>query len=581
MSAAEVPVAASGLVRQFCEAGMLRPVDFHLGRRMCQLAGADDERVELALALTARELRLGSVCLDVASAHLLTPEAATDDGVASLVSSALPWPDPAAWLEALATSPAVADAEGPDRPFRLVDGLLYLDRFHAEERSVALALLGRSSLPPRQVPPEAMRAALGTPGSDPLDRQQQAVAAALTNATTVITGGPGTGKTTIVAHILRGLSDPAAPPLVALAAPTGKAATRLETSVRDALGDAPGLRLLSSTLHKLLDIVPGRERRTFTPENPLPHDVVVVDETSMVSLTMMAWLLEAVGDRTRLILIGDPDQLESVEAGAVLSDIAESPTLVTSQAGPAVVRLDRNWRSNKDISALAAAIRSGDATRGLELLAGGGPCTLTPFTGRETIEDFPVLLDDVLATASAVRAASLAGDGAGANRRLEAHRILCAHREGPFGVGRWAAESRGWLARHLDGYGGPGPWAGQPLLITRSGDAVSNGDTGVVVLRQGRLVACIDRASGLLWRDPSVLDDVADLHAMTIHKSQGSQFDAVSVILPPVGSPLLTRQLLYTAVTRAKDRVRLYGTVEAFVQAVGTPARRASGLGRH
>lgn len=580
MSVPEVPVAASGLVRQFCEAGMLRPIDFHLARRMCQLTCEVDERVELALALTTRELRLGSVCLDVASAHLLLPESAHDDGAASPLSATLSWPDPTAWLAALAASPAVASADGPDRPFRLVDGLLYLDRFHGEERSVALALLGRSALPPRPVPPEALCTALGATAADPLDRQQQAVIAALTNATTVITGGPGTGKTTIVAHILRGLADPTAPPLVALAAPTGKAATRLETSVRDTLGTASGLRLLSSTLHKLLDIVPGRERRTFSPQNPLPHDVVVVDETSMVSLTMMAWLLEAVGDGTRLILIGDPDQLESVEAGAVLSDIADSPTLVTSQAGPAVVRLDRNWRSNKEISALAAAIRSGDAAKGLELLADGGSCTLTPLSGGESITDYPLLLDDILATAAAVRDASLAGDGAGANRSLDAHRILCAHREGPFGVGRWSAESRDWLARHLDGYGGPGPWAGQPLLITRSGDAVSNGDTGVVVLRQGRLVACIDRASGLLWRDPSVLDDVADLHAMTIHKSQGSQFDAVSVILPPVGSPLLTRQLLYTAVTRAKERVRLYGTTEAFVQAVQTPARRASGLGR-
>lgn len=571
-------MAAAGLLRRFCEAGMLRPVDFHLARRMAQLTATTDARAELAFALAARELRLGSVCLDVATAHLLAPESTADDGLVDATQPDLPWPEPDDWLAALAAAPAVAGPDGPDRPFRLVNGLLYLDRFHAEERFVAEALLHRSSLPSRPAhiaehPPRRTGTA-----PDPLDRQLVATTAALTNATTVITGGPGTGKTTIVAHILRGLSNPDAPPLVALAAPTGKAATRLATSVRASLGPTAGLRVTGSTLHKLLDIVPGRERRTFTRDNPLPHDVIVVDETSMVSLTMMSQLLDAVSDHARLVLIGDPDQLESVEAGAVLADIAASPTLVTSPAGPAVVRLERNWRSVPDISALAAAIRDGDADRALALLREEGVCTLVPFTGVEPITDVPALVDDLRATAGAVRAAALAGDGVEANRLLEAHRILCAHREGPFGVGRWAAEARGWLTHHIPGYGGPGPWAGQPLLITRNGEAVSNGDTGVVVMRDDRLSACIDRAAGLLWRDPSVLDDVADLHAMTIHKSQGSQFGAVSVVLPPLGSPLLTRQLLYTAVTRAKERVRLHGTVEAFVRAVRTPARRASGL---
>ncbi|GAB3814114.1 exodeoxyribonuclease V subunit alpha [Tessaracoccus terricola] len=582
MRSHEVPVAATGLLLQFCEAGMLHPVDFHLARRMAQLAGEGDERVELAMALTTRELRLGSVCLDLTQAHALRPDVDEDPVSETTTEAVLAWPPADEWLAALRNSPAVTGPEGPDRPFRLVGNLLYLERFWTEERTVESSLLARSALPAAPVAADALAAALATdPPLEPTDPQYLAVEAALTNATTVITGGPGTGKTTTVARILRGLQDPVHPPLVALTAPTGKAATRLETAVREHLGNTEGLRVRSSTLHKLLEIVPGRERRTFGPDNPLPHDVVIVDETSMVSLTMMSWLLEAVSEFTRLVLIGDPDQLESVEVGAVLADIAASEGLVSSPSGSAVVALTHNWRSNAEINALADAIRSGDSDLALDLLAEGSTCTLTPFTGTEPLSHFATLTADLLDCAKAVREAAAAGDGELANRELERHRILCAHREGPFGVGRWGAGARAWLSEQLPDYGlGSGPWLGQPLLITRSSDTVANGDTAVVALRGDRLVACIDRARGPLWRDPAVLDDAVDLHAMTIHKSQGSQFGTVSVILPPVGSPLLTRQLLYTAVTRARFGVRLYGTPESLAEAVATPARRASGLGR-
>lgn len=573
----EVPVAADGLLRTFAEAGMIAPVDFHLARRMAGLAGETRPQAELAFALCARELRLGSVCLDVASAHRLLPESSIDDGLAHEDAAALPWPTPEPWLADLAASPAVTGAEGAGGPFRLVGRLLYLDRFFTEERRVAETLRRRGRLSATPVGDDALTRALGGP-PDAGDAQHLAVAAALTHPTTVITGGPGTGKTTTVSRILLGLADHDRPPLVALAAPTGKAATRLESAVREHLGDAPGLRLRASTLHRLLDIAPGRERETFDALNPLPHDVVVVDETSMVSLTLMAQLLTAVSDRTRLVLLGDPDQLESVEAGAVLADIASAPGLVSAGGSGAVVRLTTNWRSNAEINELATAIRTGDADAALALLRDGATVSLAPFTGTEAPMSLPTLATDVLAIAEAVRLAAEAGDGVGANKALERHRILCAHREGPFGVAHWGHAARSWLAGRLPGYADAPAWVGQPLLITRGGDQVSNGDTGVVVNRGGRLVACIERGGSLLWRDPGALDDVADLHAMTIHKSQGSQFDLVSVVLPPVGSPLLTRQLLYTAVTRAKEGVRLYGSPDALATAILTPARRASGL---
>ncbi|MGO1385811.1 MAG: exodeoxyribonuclease V subunit alpha [Arachnia sp.] len=582
MSGHEVPVAATGLLRAFAEATMIAPVDFHLARRMAALSEERDERVELAFALATRELRLGSVCLDISLAPALAPESGIEDGLTEGAGDALPWPDPESWLEALRASPAVAGPDQDGSVFRLSGSLLYLDRYWCEERSVETRLRHRSSLP--ALPPDdtAHERARRLPAGMEEDAQQSAaVIAALTNLTTVITGGPGTGKTTMVARILACMADESDPPLVALAAPTGKAATRLMGAVKDTLESQRGLRLRGLTLHRLLGVVPGRPRRTHQRGNPLPHDVVIVDETSMVSLTMMSWLLEALSDGTRLILIGDPQQLASVEAGAVLDDIARSHDLLSTKRAPAVIRLERNRRSNAEIGALASAIEAGDAETVLHLVTSGMNVTLEAHDGTGALTDHPVLMADLKATAAAVRRAAAEGDGDAANEALASHRVLCAHREGPFGVGRWSREARLWLSEQFDDYSrGTGAWLGQPLLITRNSDTAANGDTAVVVRVDGRLMASIDRAQGTLLVDPVLLDDAADLHAMTIHKSQGSQFDVVSVVLPPLGSPLLTRQLLYTAVTRARESVRIYGDVEALQEAVRTPARRASGLGR-
>lgn len=582
MSRHEVPVAATGLLRTFAEATMIAPVDFHLARRMASLTQESDERVELAFALATRELRLGSVCLDLRLAPALAPEAGIEDGAVDSSTAALPWPEPDSWLETLAASPAVARPGDDGRPFRLDGSLLYLDRYWSEERLVETRLRHRAGLRAPSVDAIAVsRSQQPLEGMEQDAQQDAAVSAALTNSTTVITGGPGTGKTTMVARILACLADEAHPPLVALAAPTGKAATRLMGAVAETLRDDAGLRLRGLTLHKLLGVVPGRPRRTYQRDNLLPHDVVIVDETSMVSLTMMSWLLEALSDGTKLILIGDPQQLASVEAGAVLADIAGSKDLVVSTDGSAIVQLQQNRRSNSEIGELAGAIKDGRADEVVRLATSGNAVTLIPYDGTETMTHFDVLMDDLRSTAEAVRRAASRGDGDAANEALATHRVLCAHREGPFGVGRWSREARLWLSEQFEDYGqGTGAWLGQPLLITRNSDMAANGDTAVVVAVDGRLMASVDRAQGSVLVDPVLLDDAADLHAMTIHKSQGSQFDVVSVVLPPVGSPLLTRELLYTAVTRARSKVRIYGSVEALRIAVNTPARRASGLGR-
>jgi exodeoxyribonuclease V alpha subunit len=456
-------------------------------------------------------------------------------------------------------------------------------------------------------------------------RQRLAAAAAALSRLTVLTGGPGTGKTTTVARVLAVLQEVDGPGLrIALAAPTGKASARLQEAVRGVLAtmEASDRRrvgeLEATTLHRLLGWRPGSSTRfRHDREHHLPHDVVVVDETSMVSLPLMARLLEALRPQARLLLVGDPDQLASVEAGAVLGDLVARPaggTLLPSRLaralpddvpadpgaraalGRAVVRLEVVHRHGDVISGLAAAIRDGRSDDVLLQLRSGAPGV----SFVETVGDAPSdgELADVRRRAQtagvAIVRAARQGAAADALRALESHRVLVAHRRGPAGVRHWAelVESwvgRAWLEAEQHQAAGLGPalassgewYAGRPLLVTRNDrdTGLYNGDTGVVVATAGGgvIAAFGDPDDPLLVR-PHRLPTVETVHAMTVHRSQGSQFGTVSLVLPPATSPLLTRELLYTAVTRARDRVCVIGTEAAVRAAVERPVRRASGL---
>lgn len=569
----QIPVAATGLLAEFAEAGLIGPADFHVARRVGALAGEQNPVVILALALCVRQLRQGSVCLDLTTAHRLAPLDALDDGTVNSRPE-LAWPEPAAWQQQVAGSPAVAAPEDSPAPYRLHGSLLYLERYYQEERSIAAAVEERAQAPTNSLNADVAASAMApaATGQAPDQDQQAAIRLSTTHRTSIITGGPGTGKTTTVARIIDALTT-ASPssPLVALAAPTGKAAGRLSASVSQALRTQPTI-MGSLTLYGLLGAAPGRAQRTYHRDNPLPYDVVVVDETSMVSLSMMAWLFEALAPDTRLILLGDPDQLASVEEGAVLADLARSGLLPTAQ-------LRRNWRSNPAINRLAAAIQAGDPDGALQHAASSPACRLIPWDGAGDIGALAELTDVLRSSMGEVLAHAQNGDGVAATEALNRHRILCAHRRGPYGVSHWAETTRRWLTRHLDGYhGDEDTFVGQPLIMTRNNDLVHNGETAVIVRQGSALVAAVDQPAGISQFDPAVLDNAVDMHAMTIHRSQGSQFDVVSVVLPPVGSPLLTRELLYTAVTRARDEVRLYGSPEALRLAVANPTRRASGL---
>lgn len=604
-------ISATGLLKRFMEAGVLDLADVHVAQTLGRLARENDEEVLVAVALAVRALRTGSVCLDLAHAREVVLSDSVDESLLEAgaapsqreVIEALPWPEPDQWQRRISASPLVSQgmaAAANERPVRLVDDLLYLERYWCEEALVRRQLDERARRPVPPVDEPRLARTLGqlfdgkglAQGEE--DHQRAAARAAATGWTTVLAGGPGTGKTTTVAKLLATLQAQTHTPLrVALAAPSGKASARLEQAVRDALSQLPrGVPRPSLepavTLHRLLESRGAGNGFGRGAANPLPHHVVVVDEMSMVALPMMARLLEALREDTRLVLVGDPYQLTSVDAGSVLADLVNASTLPQAPDRGRVVQLTHTWRFGEQIAALAEAIRVGEADLALRLLAEPDSAvhlTATPEDDPAALspEALPEVGSRILSQGRAVHAAARAGDAAGALSALDSHRLLCAHREGRFGVARWGRLAEDLLRERIPGYGGEGEWyLGRPLLVTanlRDLD-LSNGDAGVVVEHDGVARAVLgDRGA---WRvfSPFLLDQVTSLHAMTVHKAQGSQFGEVTVVLPPAESALLTRELLYTAVTRASQRVHLVGSPDAVRRAIENPARRVSGLAR-
>jgi exodeoxyribonuclease V alpha subunit len=613
---------ATGSLHVFNMASVLASADVHVALRLGRLAQEQDESALLAAALAVRAPRLGSVCVDLASIGAT----AGVDLDAPFDLQQLPWPEPQTWIEALTASPLVAVGEegGHDRALRLVGSTLYLDRYWRDERFVAADLLSRNE-PAVEVDSALLADGLARlfAGEDP-DLQRLAAATCVLRRLAVVGGGPGTGKTTTITRIVVLLDEQAAvsgapPPYVALAAPTGKAAARLEEAVREEaqaleVSGSVRQRLLetrASTLHRLLGSRPRSGNRfRHDRRNQLPHDVVVVDETSMVSLSLMARLLEAVRPDARLILVGDPKQLASVEAGAVLGDLvgpASDELLMGRHArsrlakvarqrvpgrdppggatiGDCIVVLRRVHRFAGAIAELAEAVRAGDAEASLAVLRAGHDDVRwleIDVAARDARGALAPVRTTAVAAGRQMLEAARAGDALAAMAALGSFRLLCAHRRGPYGVATWNAVVEGWLADELDRFA-EDPWyVGRPLLVTQNDYSLRlyNGDTGVVVAREdGRKVAVFERQGRLVEVSPTRLEAVDTVHALTIHKSQGSQVEIVAVLLPDPSSRILTRELFYTAVTRARNSIMVCGTEDTIRAALERPVAHASGL---
>jgi exodeoxyribonuclease V alpha subunit len=585
---------ATGLLRAFNEVGVLEAADVHVARRLGDLAEEPDESVLLAVALAVRAARAGAVCVDLDRVDGTVTEIEPDR------IAALPWPDRPAWKAAVAGS--VLTRLGV---LREDAGLLYLDRHWREEKQVCDDLLRRleRDRPELEHGPaidDDLLAAGATRLFPPTwDEQRDVALAAARRWTTVLTGGPGTGKTTTVARLLALVAEQhqarhGQAPRIALAAPTGKAATRLQESVAreaarlpDAADRARVTGLTASTVHRLLGWRPDNSTRfRHGRDNPLPYDVVVVDEVSMVSLVQMARLLEALRDTTRLVLVGDPGQLASVEAGAVLADVVAG--FEGSPRSPVVGLtiphriMDAEGTAAVDLDLLARDLRDGNDDAVVDRLTSGSSAVrlVDPADEAAMAEVRARIADAAYAVTRRAEQFDEADAGPLADL-LDAHRLLCAHREGPFGVGGWNRQVQRLVeertgVQHFDEW-----YAGRPVLVTTNdpGLGLSNGDLGVTVrLPDGRLRVLVRIGAATRLFAPTRLSGVETVYAMTVHKSQGSEAHAVTVVLPPEDSRLLTRELFYTAVTRAREQVTVIGTEAELRAAMGRRVQRASGL---
>ncbi|MBW8750520.1 MAG: exodeoxyribonuclease V subunit alpha, partial [Propionibacteriales bacterium] len=515
---------ATGLLGTFNDAGVLEAADVHVAQRLGALAQEPDQSVLLAAALAVRAARAGAVCVDLDRIEATVTEIEPDR------IDALPWPERIAWKAAVASS--VLARAGV---LRVDEGLLYLDRHWREEKQVCDDLLRRleRDRPDLEHGP-AIDEDLLDAGSARLfpatwDEQRDAALAAARRWTTVLTGGPGTGKTTTVARLLALVSEQhesrhGQPPRVALAAPTGKAATRLQESVAreaarltDPADRARVSGLTASTVHRLLGWRPDSGTRfRHRRDNPLPYDVVVVDEVSMVSLVQMARLLEAVRDTTRLVLVGDPGQLASVEAGAVLADIVAG--FEGSPRSP-VVSLATTYRTRAadgtsavDLDLLATDLRAGDDDAVVARLTSGSDVVrLVDPADEDAMAQVRDSIRDAAYTVTLRAEQFDEPDAAALVDLLDDHRLLCAHREGPFGVGGWNRQVQRMVeertgVQHFDEW-----YPGRPVLVTANdpGLGLSNGDLGITVrLPDGRLRVLVRIAGATRLFAPTRLSGV-------------------------------------------------------------------------
>lgn len=601
----------------FVEVAVFGAADVQLAATVARLHPGLDARVLLAVAVASRAPRLGHVGIELAA----VAERMLDGDQEALAD--LPWPEVDGWAEALHASPAVATPDAyADRPLRPLvwDGTrIYLQRYFHHELTVAADVTRRSGAVGTGPVSAAMLDGLfPVPTDGAPDLQRQAAEMALTSGISVIAGGPGTGKTRTVARLLVAAhlqweagSSPGRLD-VALAAPTGKAAARMTEAVRLAVGEteidgavqpdlAEHLRSgEATTIHRLLGGRPG-SRFSHDARNPLPHDLVIVDEASMVALPLMANLLDAVRPDARVVLVGDPDQLASVEAGTVLGDLVgplrshhRSPTsgalTATGPLSDRVTVLQRVHRFTADsgIAALAEAVRVGDAEAVIGLLDGSRDdlVWIQPDDHAAVALVQQELVDagiEVVTEARGGRSAS----GLSAAARVK---VLAATRRGDNGLYDWSARIEADVLASVPGIAGPsgtrpaGGWyLGRPVMVTVNDatNRVFNGDVGLAVPgERGLALALPDGPAGVRIMPVARVREVDTWWAMTIHKSQGSEFPHVVVALPHVASPVLTRELLYTAVTRARSRVTVVASPDALRRAVERPVARASGLGR-
>ncbi|XRD86148.1 exodeoxyribonuclease V subunit alpha [Dyella acidisoli] len=634
---------------------VLRPLDLAFARFIAECDPAAEASLLLLAALTSRQLGDGHPCLDLHALDALAEEQT--------------WPT--AWLELLSTAPApesrlVASADGQPShaPLVLDRHRLYLRRYWNYECRIAESITARldETILPAEALHDELQRLFSVPTAEAINWPRVACALAARDAFSVITGGPGTGKTTTVVRLLGllqtlQLRQHDAPLRIRLAAPTGKAAARLNASIarQIALLDVQehvraAIPLEVETLHRLLGARPDTRHYAYNRRRPLHVDVLVIDEASMIDLEMMAAVLDALPPHARLILIGDKDQLASVEAGAVLGELGrraeqgcysaataqwlraasgdDVAAFVRDDAQPldqhiAMLRSSHRFDAASGIGQLASAVNAGDATLMNALLdspsndiawmsSGVSAAPIAswaidgladPFTtprGNDVPQGFRFYLQRLRQHRPYL-------DADDALHRRWAHdvleafnrfQVLCAVRQGPAGTERLNRDIAVTLLAADLIESDRGWYEGRPVMMTRNDYSLGlmNGDVGVALRMRGadgerRLYVAFPVTRGaspissqgddapVRFVLPSRLGEVETVYAMTVHKSQGSEFEHTALVLPDDAPAILTRELLYTGITRARRWLSLIGTQAAIEQALAQRTRRYSGLG--
>ena len=473
-------------------------------------------------------------------------------------------------------------------PLVLWHGRLYLQRYYRYELRLAYQIKALAQCRGPSMAETDLYACFG-PEQDNL--QRQAAEMALQRPLALISGGPGTGKTRTVARILGLLLLTLGPELqISLAAPTGKAAMRLRESISASLATLPfspsikeKIPTSASTLHRLLGVRHHSPHFRHHHANPLPWDVVVVDEASMVDLAMMSKLVDALKPEARLILLGDKDQLASVESGAVLADCIQALPDNT-------VTLQKSYRFNPEISAFARAVNTNESAAAWSMLVSDPPDTATNKSVQllqEPLSDFIVAryiryMEKVAALLS--NSSRQEDDIRQLFDGLNRFRVLCATKHGAKGVEILNRQVEQRLTAGNSPYQPDNWYPGRPVMILTNdyGLNLFNGDIGIClpdISTPGAFQVWFEREDGSLkGYQPYRLPTCETVFAMTIHKSQGSEFGEVLVVLPASDSPLLTRELIYTAVTRARNRVLIASDQTIFTAAIQRTISRSSGL---
>ena len=589
--------------------GWLRPIDHALGASLQRLTPGTHDAVALAAALASRALAFGHSRVPLDRVGELFGEIAPD--------RVPPLPAREEWEARLRESPYVSDDGARGRPLVCASGAIALRRYHEYESRLAAALRALSG--PVDPAPDAtwLReriASLFSADATTPDKQALAAALAQIERVVLLTGGPGTGKTTTVARVLVLAVETAARRgetlRVALAAPTGKAAARLSEALREsyeglastgridaALREA--LPSAASTLHRLLGGRPDSVRTRHDAANPLAADLVVVDEASMVDLPLMCKLAGALKPSARLILLGDRDQLPSVETGDVLAALCDAagdgtawPARIARPLAAALgvdvatrsdesvltrVELDRSHRQSAslDLSSMSASIRDGDAASVVAGLRAGGFRGVRWHVGRDAaLAAF--VLDHALGHYRAIAAAGNVGD---ALAMLRQHRVLTAVREGD--AGSRTLNARIALALQKTGAREDAFFHGRPVMIRENSyrHGLYNGDVGLVwVDADGNARVWFDTDRGPRAWLPAALPAHESAFALTVHKSQGSEFDDVLLVLPEKSVRVASRELLYTGITRARRSLTLWANENVLTEAIARRAQRWSGL---